>query len=261
MLLVATVGFGSWAFYTHAQTSPAHPRIIAHRGGPDSFGPESIIPTFVKAAKAGYDIELDVRFAKANAQGRRTPWIMHDWALDRTTNCKGGLTNHTDAELLKCKVTAKDRIPTLYEALKAIHAANPKVRVVIHIQPDDMRQVDALAVGDRVRWTGMQSHVIIMSWLAKHLAYFKAEEPTLPRLRIFLKGTSWYSDPNAQGILVDISELSAAKVNEAKARGFTVYGSADDPAGYKILQNAGVYGNFCDNPVAYDKWLKASAAR
>ncbi len=258
VVAIAGIVIGTWPGDAIAQVPAGNPLAIAHRGGPTNFGPENIRPTFVKAAKAGYDIELDVRFSKPNAQGLRTPWILHDWALDRTTNCAGGLNSKTDDQLLKCYVTKTERIPTLHEALLAIHTANAKTHVIIHVQPEDMREVDALEVGKRVRWNNMQGQVVVMSWLPQHLAYFKKMEPTLPRARIFLKGTDWYSDPNAQGILVDTSELTAAKVTEAKAKGLTVYGSAETPTDYKVLQTAGVYANICDGPVNYYNWVKAN---
>jgi len=252
------VVIGSVAVASFAQVPAGNPPAIAHRGGPASFGLENVNSTFVKAAKAGYDIELDVRFAKPNANNLRTPWVLHDWALDRTTNCTGGLNSKTDAQLLKCKVSSTERIPTLYEALTAIHNASPTARVIIHVQPADMRAVDALEVGKRVTWTSMQSRSVVMSWLPEHLAYFKQYVPSLTRVRIFTKGTSWYSDPNAQRILPDISELTPEAVAAAKAKGLAVYGSADTPEGYIKLRQAGVIGNICDNPTAYDKWVRAN---
>ncbi|HEX6434369.1 MAG TPA: glycerophosphodiester phosphodiesterase family protein, partial [Gemmatimonadales bacterium] len=68
--------------------------IIAHRGASGS-APENTMAAFTLAIEQGADaIELDVRLT---ADG--VPVVLHDTALDRTTNRSGLLHDHTLAEL------------------------------------------------------------------------------------------------------------------------------------------------------------------
>ena len=71
----------------------AHP-VIAHRGA-SSEAPENTLPAFELAASPGADaFELDVRLA---AHG--VPVVIHDPALDRTTDGSGLVSTLTPAQI------------------------------------------------------------------------------------------------------------------------------------------------------------------
>jgi glycerophosphoryl diester phosphodiesterase len=114
--------------------------IIAHRGASGS-APENTMPAFQLALQQGADaIELDVRLT---ADG--VPVVLHDAALDRTTDHRGLLRNHTLAELREIDAGARCtmdggrtfpfrqgaiRIPTLADVLRGF----PEVPVLVEIK-------------------------------------------------------------------------------------------------------------------------------
>lgn len=67
--------------------------ILGHRGA-SSLAPENTLPAFNLAAHSGAQIELDVQLSK---DGQVV--VIHDERLERTTNGKGFVGNHTLAEL------------------------------------------------------------------------------------------------------------------------------------------------------------------
>ncbi len=70
------------------------PLIIAHRGA-SAHAPENTMPAFQIAYEQGADgIELDVMLSKDNRL-----IVIHDSTLDRTTNGKGNVLDHTISEL------------------------------------------------------------------------------------------------------------------------------------------------------------------
>ena len=97
------------------------PIIAAHRGGRDISGyPENCLETFDYVQKyAPCMIECDVRKTKDGVLV-----LMHDRTLDRTTNGKGRVIDHTFAELSKLNLKDDDgkvtkfKIPTLKQAFQ-----------------------------------------------------------------------------------------------------------------------------------------------
>ncbi len=70
------------------------PFVISHRGA-NQLAPENTLAAFHKAAELGVQwIEFDVALSKDNV-----PVVIHDDTLERTTNGRGKVSNHTFAEL------------------------------------------------------------------------------------------------------------------------------------------------------------------
>ncbi|MGL6167467.1 MAG: glycerophosphodiester phosphodiesterase [Fusobacteriaceae bacterium] len=96
--------------------------ILAHRGSSGS-APENTISAFKKAILDGCDgFEFDVQQTK---DGKMV--VFHDWTLERTSNGKGYLREHTLEELKMLDVGSwfhekfnGERIPTLEETLDII---------------------------------------------------------------------------------------------------------------------------------------------
>lgn len=95
--------------------------VAAHRGDWRN-APENSLESIEMAIKMGVDIvEIDIAVTADSI-----PVLLHDKTLDRTTNCKGLVKEHTYASLSKCKLkdgiddlTGYD-IPTLKQALEKI---------------------------------------------------------------------------------------------------------------------------------------------
>ncbi|MDO5968767.1 sialate O-acetylesterase [Flavivirga aquimarina] len=103
--------------------------VAAHRGDWRN-APENSLQSIDMAIAMGVDIvEIDIAVTADNI-----PILMHDKTLNRTTNCKGLVKDHTYASISKCKL--KDgiddltgrNIPTLEEALKKV-----KGKILINI--------------------------------------------------------------------------------------------------------------------------------
>ena len=96
------------------------PLLIGHRGYPARY-PENTMASFEGAIKAGCDmIELDVTLTKD-----RKVVVIHDDTLDRTTEGKGSVIDHTLEEIKRLDAGSwfdsrfsSERVPELSEVLK-----------------------------------------------------------------------------------------------------------------------------------------------
>lgn len=98
----------------------------AHRGlhgtvGADTYAAENSLTAFRRAKEYGFGIELDVRLTK---DGELV--VFHDNTLDRVTNGKGEVIEHTLAELRELSLSGtEDTVPTFDEVLELIDGAVP----------------------------------------------------------------------------------------------------------------------------------------
>ena len=86
-----------------AERTIGTPYIQAHRGGAVVNGeptyPENTMPAFRHSAAEGFVLEMDVKLTKD-----QVPVIMHDAALNRTTDCTGEVASKTLTQLRHCRV-------------------------------------------------------------------------------------------------------------------------------------------------------------
>jgi glycerophosphoryl diester phosphodiesterase len=98
------------------------PLVLAHRGA-SAIAPENTIAAFLRARELGADgIELDVTLTKD-----KIPVVIHDDAVDRTTDGRGSVSRMTlfelkrlDAGGWKAPVYRGETIPTLADAFNAL---------------------------------------------------------------------------------------------------------------------------------------------
>jgi glycerophosphoryl diester phosphodiesterase len=110
--------------------------IIAHRGDRSS-APENTLAAFGSAIKKGAEvIELDVQFSRTGY-----PVVIHDFTLDRTTDCTGNVARKSVTQLHRCDAGSwfgrsfrGAKIPTLWEALKYIHRKSSTTKVILHMK-------------------------------------------------------------------------------------------------------------------------------
>ncbi len=154
---------------------------LGHRGA-SAYAPENTLTAFNMALEMGADgVELDVTLTKDGV-----PVIIHDDAVDRTTDGHGPIQQMTLAEV-KCldagsKFDSKfagERIPTLAEALKTVGE-----RGIVNIElkgtsvKDDGLEKAVLPV---IEDCGMAERVIISSFNPFALSRMAALDPRLPR--------------------------------------------------------------------------------
>lgn len=106
-------------------------RHYAHRGlfNNTTEAPENSIPAFVRAAAAGYGIELDVQLSKDNV-----PVVFHDASLKRMCGVDKKVWECTLAELKQMHLAdSSATIPTFEEALAAI---DKRVPIIVEYKLD-----------------------------------------------------------------------------------------------------------------------------
>ena len=99
----------------HEPSSLAFPAVVAHRGA-SSTSPENTLASFDEAIRLGAQIvEFDVRLSSDGV-----PVVMHDPAVDRTTDGTGFVHELTAAEIALLHVVGDATVPTLDEVLDAL---------------------------------------------------------------------------------------------------------------------------------------------
>jgi glycerophosphoryl diester phosphodiesterase len=164
-------------------SSQRFPLVVAHRGA-SAEEPENTLRAFEAAVELGADaVEFDVRMS---ADGHAV--VMHDPAVDRTTDGHGLVRDLTLPELKRLRVRSSSRepaeIPTLVETL-ALLSGRAAVDVEIKNIPgepdhDAERQdaVDAtLRALDEGGFTGA---VLISSFNPSSIAHARAASPEVP---------------------------------------------------------------------------------
>jgi glycerophosphoryl diester phosphodiesterase len=122
--------------------------VIAHRGF-SGAAPENTLAAFLKAIETGCDmIEMDVQLSR---DGEVV--VIHDDTLDRTTNGKGKVSQHTlqdikrfDAGLWFSPQFTGERIPTLKEALSLTCG---KIPLTIELKKGDLGHYTIFDLADR----------------------------------------------------------------------------------------------------------------
>jgi glycerophosphoryl diester phosphodiesterase len=192
------------------------PLIGGHRGNPAEH-PENTMRSFRSAIAVGCDlIECDVHLS---SDGRLV--VIHDHTLERTTNGKGLVRDHTAAELRKLDAGNGEKIPLLQEV---VELALGKVGLVIEI-----KQVPALYTGleekllNMLRQLGAVSECAVVSFNHAAIHELRKMEP-----------------PLQLGILEGARPMHPARLlREAGADVYSPHWGAIDPQVVKEVHDAG----------------------
>ncbi|MFA7278563.1 MAG: glycerophosphodiester phosphodiesterase [Sterolibacterium sp.] len=162
-----------------------YPRYIAHRGG-GALAPENTLAGIRLAARLGFRaIEFDVMLS---ADG--VPVLFHDETLERTTDGRGKLAEHTLAQLRKLDAGSKhhpafagESIPTLDEALVLCRKLNLAANIELKPSPGTEHGT-GLAVTRQtqevsIRWP--QLSLLLSSFSKTALAAARKVADELPR--------------------------------------------------------------------------------
>lgn len=155
------------------------PLVIAHRGASGS-APENTLAAFEQAIQQGADaIELDVRLSKD-----KEVVVFHDATLQRTTNGRGYVRNHTLTELKKLDAGSwfgpsfrGERIPTLGEVFQFVNervGINIEVKHVLGAQASREIVHHCLKVIERFQASG---YVLVSSFQHSLLRLVRKENP------------------------------------------------------------------------------------
>lgn len=167
------VANGHWV-----RTTEQGPLTIAHRGDPVGY-PENTMVGFRAALDAGAEvIENDVYVSTDGV-----PVVMHDEAVDRTTDGTGLITSMSSAQIAQLDAGswfspafAGEHVPTLAQQLDAIKA-HPGTTLLLDIKKADRAQMKIII--DEVEERDMLDQVLLQSTKKQVLVDSYAIEPKL----------------------------------------------------------------------------------
>jgi len=230
-------------------------QIIAHRGASGEY-PENTMLAIEQAIVQGADaVELDV-FA---VQGELI--VIHDHHLQRTTNGKGSIYQHTLEQLAQLDAGKGQRIPNLWQVLQRLQQApqwlNIELKGADTISPL-MRLLDKAA--DKFNFDSKR--ILISSFNHHLLSEIKQLRPELKlgalTASMPVDYASFAQKLQAYSANCDVSFINQAFVNDAKARGLRVYVyTVDHTDDIRRMQQYGVDGIFTNYPNASRQFLAA----
>jgi glycerophosphoryl diester phosphodiesterase len=192
------------------------PLLGGHRGDP-AHHPENTMRSFRAAIAAGCDlIECDVHLS---SDGRLV--VIHDHTLERTTNGKGLVRDHTAPELRRLDAGEGEHIPLLQEV---VELAIGKVGLVIEI-----KQIP-------IQYPGLEDKLVAMLrqlGAVSECAVVSFHHPSIRQLR--------QMEPKLQlGILEGARPIDPARMmREAGADVYSPHWGATDPQLVKEIHAAG----------------------
>jgi glycerophosphoryl diester phosphodiesterase len=231
-------------------TGPAQYRsmeIIGHRGARD-LGPENTLEAIRAAFRTGADaVEFDVNFT---VDERLV--LLHDWTLDRTTNCTGAVHKQKWATISKCRTSNGEKLPSLSAALAEV--AKNHGKAYIHIKrTDNHRQARKLL--EVIRKSGLGNRATVIASVTPVLD--RLEEVGARRLGyVFNTAAGWRTH---YPVLVPFNvKITPAMVAKAQRRGQFVVAVESRPLDVADLDRLGLNG-FMANHLEHSMWKLAGA--
>jgi glycerophosphoryl diester phosphodiesterase len=160
--------------------------VHAHRGGA-GLAPENTLAAFRQALELGVDVlEMDLHVTRDGAVV-----VIHDATIDRTTNGRGAVSDHTletlrgyDAGVKFAPQFAGERIPALRQVIELVQASGrATVRLNLETKFAKGREGKPSDFEERVlailRETGFVDRTILQSFYHPSLAKMKGLEPRI----------------------------------------------------------------------------------
>jgi glycerophosphoryl diester phosphodiesterase len=239
------------------RVEPSPCEVVAHRGF-SAVAPENTLASIARAIEAGADgCEFDVYRCKDGAV-----ILMHDAAVDRTTNGRGKIADLTLAELKqldagrwKAPTYAGERVPTLEEALQRLTGSGCQAVIEIKMEGISQQVVDAIRAAkmlDQATVIAFSKEVVReVRRIAPELrcAWLCSPKPAASAAQ----QAAWIAAQAAEcgTNLVDLNygALSPQLIEELRRRGLTVWAwTANDPPVIQALAAWGVVSITTDHP-------------
>lgn len=103
----------------------------AHRGLHNPLAPENSLAAAQLAIEAGLGIECDIQLSREG-----TPFVFHDWDLDRLADADGAFADRLDGELASLRLLGNDQSPLPLETFLAEIAGRVPVLIELKSLPD-----------------------------------------------------------------------------------------------------------------------------
>lgn len=230
------------------------PMVYGHRGF-SAAAPMNTLAAFELAAEVGADgVELDVQLSH---DGHAV--VIHDFAVDATTDGSGPVSDFTLAQLRELDAGAwfgpqwrGARIPTLAEVFDAVGRRmliNVEIKTLPH-QDDGIEQI----VADDIRGAGMEARVLVSSFNPFALQRFRAIMPRVPLGRLTFSGMPAEWRAQWRGIDCEALHPGQDEVDEAFMRAARTGGhlvntwTVNDAQRARELLALGVDGIVSDRP-------------
>ncbi|HEU4631979.1 MAG TPA: glycerophosphodiester phosphodiesterase family protein [Gemmatimonadaceae bacterium] len=220
------------------------PRLIGHRGAA-GVEPENTLRSVAAALRLGATaVEIDVHHVDGELV------VIHDDRLERTTDGRGRVADHTFAALRTLDAGRGERIPTLEEVIELV---GDRAELVIELKGPDT----AAPVADRLRRLGgaraRGDGFVVSSFDHVELAHLRELLPTVRRGALVagvpLGYAAFAEALGAHAVHMSLECLRAPFVADAQRRGLEVWvytvNHADDLA---MLHALGVEAVFTDYP-------------
>ena len=241
--------------------------IASHRGG-GATAPENTLPAIAAALAAGFGyVEVDVALT-----ADRHPVLMHDAAVDRTTNGHGRLSDLTLAEVQALDAGswfdaeyAGTRVPTFAEFLDVLDASGH--RALIELKGEwDAAAVEAAV--DEVTARRLERRVALSSFDARTLAMAGAASTVVPRLFILRQlpedVVQAATEATVRGLVVERRALLKRPevVDELHAAGIrVVVYTLNSDTQWDAVTALGVDGIVTDDPATLSIWQQGVAGQ
>lgn len=224
--------------------------VIGHRGAM-GLEPENTLRSFDKALKLGVNgVEFDVQ----NIHGELL--VFHDESLERTTNGKGKLLNHSVEALRKLDAGKGEQIPTLAEVVELI---GDQAFINIELKGLDTASLvmDLVKLLDKKRFKKEQ--FIISSYLFSELYLVHELDPEIQIGVIAddqpLIALDFADEVDAYSFHPSYSILDEQLVDDAHNAGMKVYvhtvNDLDKIDQAKLMKVDGVFTDYPDRVLAY----------
>lgn len=222
--------------------------IIGHRGA-CGYEPENTLSSFEKAIELTVDmVEFDVYVLKTGEL-----IVFHDRRLERTTNGRGNLLDHTFAELRQLDAGKGQQIPTLEEVLERIDRRKP---VNIELKNPGTAKPVAELIERYVQKHGWRYDQFVVSSF-HHPELYAFKKTYAPHIQVAaLTGTiplhnaQFGEELGAFAVSPDIECLDQVFIDDAHARGLKVFvytiGAFDDAVTMQRMGVDGIFSNYPD---------------
>ena len=220
----------------------SHLLVVAHRGA-SKEEPENTLRALRRAAECKADaVEIDVRRCKSGELV-----VIHDETLERTTNGKGFVREHTLAALKSLNAGSGERIPTLSEVL--LLARSMRMKVVVEMKEEGIEE-DVLS---EIKRAGMENNSIISSFYHRSVLRLK-EFSTEVKTGIIIASLpvnplNLALDAKADAIFARYPRLNERMVNDAHEHRIYVFAwTVNDERALRDVLRMGVDGFVTDDP-------------
>lgn len=215
-----------------------------HRGA-CGHAPENTLASFKKALELGVaGVEFDIQLSLDNE-----PMVIHDDTLERTTNGKGLVREHSYAELSKLDAGRGEKIPHLNDIFELF--AN-KIELFIELKSDAAAQVEKV-IRAWVKKGWDYKNIWVISFNHLQLVEIRKLNPNIQTgallVGIPVTLAQVAADAGAQSLNPAVHHMNKALVDDAKKRGLKVITwTANDPHTIAKARALGVDGAFSDYP-------------